>query len=197
MSCSNEFVQRSNHVESGHGGPSPGATFQGSFEGAKTLSPRASRNSSGEGTGNGLKGASLNGISGQGIEVHRLRRQILFSPRANSCSFTTSSSRTNPSAARRARPNEYRCWGQCRRGKTEASPRWKPAPPVRSAARKPRCRSSRRRGVRYSAGNVSSRNGKWHRPDFDRKLVDDSQSRRLALLPPAFPIPTESCLPVA
>ena len=55
-------------------------------------------------------------------------------------------------------------------GKTPASPRWKPAPPVRSAARKPRCRSSPRKADRSSAGNVSSRNGSRRRPDLTENL---------------------------
>src|ERR1700730_9905601 len=61
------------HVLTRHGGAESRATFPGVvMRGKDPASTRVTQFVC-KGSGSGPKGASLNGISGQGIEVHRLR----------------------------------------------------------------------------------------------------------------------------
>jgi hypothetical protein len=86
----------------------------------------------------------------------------LFLPRANSFSFTTSSSKTSRNVARPVKQNALPCWG--RRFQDKRPPKPKPAPHVPSVERTPPFPSSQRRDGRFSAANVFSRSGNRQQP---------------------------------
>jgi len=95
-----------------------------------------------------------------------------FLPPGSSCSSTISSSGTNPSDAKTVRRSGLRFWEPQTRGITvPREPRRERC--VRFAARKPRCRSGRRRDVRCYAGNVSSRGGRRRRRDLKLSFPRD------------------------
>jgi hypothetical protein len=79
----------------------------------------------------------------------------LFSPPANKCFSPTRASKTSPSGVRTAKPNALRA-----RPLVTPSGR-RPKRPARSAERKLRFLSARRRDARCSAANVSSSGGPW------------------------------------
>jgi len=90
----------------------------------------------------------------------------------NSCSSTTSSSRTNPNAARTARGREWQ-WLELRRTDRRAgirTPRRRPGRTARSAGKRPRCHSGRHKDVRCCAASVFSRGGKSRAPDYSLNL---------------------------
>jgi len=91
----------------------------------------------------------------------------LFLLRANSCSFTTSSSRTSPSAVRSARQSEFPCWAL--QPPVRFRTRLKPVLPALNAVRKPPFPLNQLREGRSSVANVSS-SGDSRRPRHSVKI---------------------------
>lgn len=82
-------------------------------------------------------------------------------PRANNSSSTISNSRTNPSAARLAKPSGSQC--SAAPLATPAQPKLRPAPPAPSAGRRRPSPSSLRRAAPFFAANVSRHGGPQQR----------------------------------
>jgi len=93
--------------------------------------------------------------------------RISCSQRVNSCSSTTSSSRTNPNAARTARASEWQSLELARTDHRAGSRtrRRRPGRTVRSAEKRPRCHSGRPKDVRCCAASVFSTGGRPRAPD--------------------------------
>src|SRR5208337_1570044 len=93
---------------------------------------------------------------------------------ANRCFSPTRDSKTNRSAARRARLNERREAeeaGQRKRGQ-------KPRRHARNAEKRPRFLSDRRRGARCFAGNASKQEGPWARRKHTLTIETEVEGHR-------------------
>ncbi len=104
--------------------------------------------------------------------------RISCSQRVNSCFSTTSSSRTSPNAARTARASAWPCLDpRHRTGRRAGIPTRgrRPGRTVRNAGKKPRCRSGRRKDVRYCAASAFSRGDRSPAPDFPSILSQRGQ----------------------
>src|SRR6202790_3785578 len=136
-------------------------------------------------------GAPLQWNTRTRFESASIVARISCSQRVNSCSSTTSSSRTNPNAARTARASEWQCLEQPRTDHRVGirMRRRRPGRTVRSAGKRPRCHSGRRKDVRCCAASVFSTGGRPRAPDhslnFGKRASGMVVRRRGWLLAPS------------